>query len=142
MVSRERSFGCVSERESRGWLGKAVALSRQEGRRGKTGKRRRVVIQPAFTTTTSTADNKADKTRGRVRIVLYALGAASLVLAVALLSAHARRELRRLAPSVEEEGEGEGRQGEEEEEGERDDEMEQGGGRGGGGPRGAEEERK
>lgn len=39
-----------------------------------------------------------DKT---LRIVLYALGAASLVLAVGLLSAHARRELRRLAPETE-----------------------------------------
>lgn len=43
-------------------------------------------------TTTASKHDKA------LRIVLYALGAASLVLAVALLSAHARRELRRLAP--------------------------------------------
>ena len=48
--------------------------------------------------TAAASNNKHDKT---LRVVLYAFGAASLVLAVGLLSAHARRELRRLAPETE-----------------------------------------
>jgi hypothetical protein len=67
--------------------------------------------QPTTTTTTTAATREAR----RVRIVLYVVGAASLVLAVGLLSAHARRELRRLAPAVVEGEEG-GQEGDEDEE--------------------------
>ncbi len=74
----------------------------------------------------------------RVRIVLYALGAASLIVAVGLLSSRARRELRRLAPAAVEAGEGDEEGDEEgkaqqqaEEEGDQDEDEERGsGGRG------------
>lgn len=49
-------------------------------------------------TSTTVAPTKHDKT---LQIVLYAFGAASLVLAVGLLSAHARHELQRLASGTE-----------------------------------------